>query len=455
MKFQNATMSLSLSLILGLGAATPVCYLAVPAPVVSAAVQHVSAEGSYTMGDGFEESQKVAKMRAKDDALRMAAEQAGVYVESYTKTVNSTLTEDEIFTLASTVLSGMNETYTFDDMGGKGIKIICHIEADVDTVKIDEVLKMRREDAQKWAELQGQDKALREQMEKLRKENEELKAAYAKATTEQEKQKVNAAARKNQEAVTAVDWYNRGYDAQSAKPARYQEAVRDYTEAIRLDPKYAPAYNNRGNAYNDLKQYEKAIRDHTEAIRLDPKYAHAYSNRGNVYKALKQYEKAIRDHTEAIRLDPKYALAYYNRGNEYYDLKQYEKAIEDYTEAIRLNPAYADAYSNRGNAYNDLKQYEKAIRDYTEAIRLGATHLSYTYNGRGNVYYKQAKYRKALADHMESVRLEPRARAYYDRGWDYFKLGDYANAYRDAKQANNLQVGKADDLLNALRKHGY
>ena len=120
-----------------------------------------------------------------------------------------------------------------------------------------------------------------------------------------------------------------------------------------------------------------------------------------------------------------------------------------------MNPAYADAYSNRGNAYNDLKQYEKAIRDYTEAIRLGATHLSYTYNGRGNVYYKQAKYRKALADHMESVRLEPRARAYYDRGWDYFKLGDYANAYRDAKQANNLQVGKADDLLNALRKHGY
>ena len=33
------------------------------------------------------------------------------------------------------------------------------------------------------------------------------------------------------------------------------------------------AYNNRGNAYFAKKDYDHAIADYTEAIRLDPKYA--------------------------------------------------------------------------------------------------------------------------------------------------------------------------------------
>ena len=51
-------------------------------------------------------------------------------------------------------------------------------------------------------------------------------------------------------------------------------------KATRLKPAYADAYNNRGNAYVDLKQYDKAIADYTEAIRLKPDYAGAYYNRG-------------------------------------------------------------------------------------------------------------------------------------------------------------------------------
>ena len=56
---------------------------------------------------------------------------------------------------------------------------------------------------------------------------------------------------------------------------------------------------------------------------------------------------------------------------------------------------------------------------------------------------------------MEAIRLEPTARTYYDRGWDYFMLGDYANAYSDAQTANKLNAGEADDLLKALAAHGY
>ena len=98
------------------------------------------------------------------------------------------------------------------------------------------------------------------------------------------------------------------------------------------------AYNNRGRL-GDKKEYDKAIADYNEAIRLDPKYAGAFNNRGNAWYDKKEYDKAIADYNEAIRLDPKIAAAFNNRGIAWYDKKEYDKAIADYNEAIRLDPS--------------------------------------------------------------------------------------------------------------------
>jgi tetratricopeptide (TPR) repeat protein len=123
----------------------------------------------------------------------------------------------------------------------------------------------------------------------------------------------------------------------------------------------------RADKEYDSGQYDKAVADYTEAIRLKPDDADAFNNRGIAYDQLKQYDKAIADLTEVIRLKPDFALAFNNRGNVYNELKQYDKAIADYTEAIRLKPDFAQALCNRGHTYDDLKQYDKAVTDYTEA----------------------------------------------------------------------------------------
>jgi tetratricopeptide (TPR) repeat protein len=47
-----------------------------------------------------------------------------------------------------------------------------------------------------------------------------------------------------------------------------QEAITDYNEAIRLNPNYADAYNNRGNTYQNLGDKQKALVDLREASRL-------------------------------------------------------------------------------------------------------------------------------------------------------------------------------------------
>ena len=51
-------------------------------------VKEIVSEGAYNMGDG--ETSSVAESRALLNAKRVALEQAGTYVESYTKVENMT-----------------------------------------------------------------------------------------------------------------------------------------------------------------------------------------------------------------------------------------------------------------------------------------------------------------------------------------------------------------------------
>ena len=177
--------------------------------------------------------------------------------------------------------------------------------------------------------------------------------------------------------VAARAWFSIGYLYQEGKPevaekpdSLYKKAVDAYNQAIRLDPDDAAAYNNRGNAKDDLKQYEEAIKDYNEAIRLDPGDAAAYYNRGNAKRNIEQYEEAIKDYNEAIRLDPDNAAAYNYRGAAKINLEQYEEAIADYNQAIRLDPDYAVAYYSRAIANIALDRIETAGADLQTALAL-------------------------------------------------------------------------------------
>ena len=60
----------------------------------------------------------------------------------------------------------------------------------------------------------------------------------------------------------------------------FEGAIKDLDEAIRLDPKNATAWHDRGFAKKELGRYAEEIADYDEAIRLDPKNATAWISRG-------------------------------------------------------------------------------------------------------------------------------------------------------------------------------
>ena len=77
----------------------------------------------------------------------------------------------------------------------------------------------------------------------------------------------------------------------------YEEAIIAFTVAIEIDPKQAPAYVGRGDAYVGLGEMDENLKaaqaDYEQAIELDETNADAYFGLANVYISQKEYNKAL------------------------------------------------------------------------------------------------------------------------------------------------------------------
>jgi outer membrane protein OmpA-like peptidoglycan-associated protein len=95
-------------------------------------------------------------------------------------------------------------------------------------------------------------------------------------------------------AQTAEEWFQQGVSLE--KQHIYQEAVKKYSKAIKLNSKYTEAYFRRGKSYAAVPSTSpEAIEDFTRAIALDPKYADAYYERGLMNAFLINNEQAKLD----------------------------------------------------------------------------------------------------------------------------------------------------------------
>ena len=82
----------------------------------------------------------------------------------------------------------------------------------------------------------------------------------------------------------------------------FKGALECYSEAIKIDPEYAPAWYYRGNTRFNLKDIEGAITDYSKAISLKPDYADAYANRGDASFSLNHRDEACKDYIKAEQL---------------------------------------------------------------------------------------------------------------------------------------------------------
>ena len=249
-----------------------------------------------------------------------------------------------------------------------------------------------------------------------------------------------------QEEIIAELEFERGNFLMGLK--EIEEAIKAYSDAIELNPRYSAAYNNRGVVYVDIGEYNRALKDFNTAIELNPNDFFAYNNRGNAYNKIREVDKAIKDLNTAISLKPDYSNAYNNRGNAYVKKHYFDKAIEDFNTAIQLDSDFAEAYNGRGAAYYEKGDFEEALEDFNTAIKFDPNYVS-PYINRGRAHGRKGNVNEAIDDFTKVIILKPGyADAYYDRGTAYGKKREFDHAIMDYTKAIELNPNYADAYCN-------
>lgn len=364
--------------------------------LADAEIVQVQGTGQYTMSKY--ETIDVAQQRALKEAERQAVEQAGVYIESYTKTKDLQVVADEITAVASNILKIQDKKFenSLDQAGN--ITVIASIQASVDTDAA--VQGLSRGDV---GEITDKYNKLQAEYEAQAAELRALKDKMNTAASPQDEQAIQAE-------VQAVD--------------NNFQAVEKNSAAIRAE------YEGR---------FDEALRLYGEAIQLNPNALEPRVNRSRLLTMVKgQPQAALEDCDVAVRLAPNNPLVRYNRGYVYWQLGRGEESIAEFSEAIRLNPNYGEAYSNRGYAHYHRQELALARQDFEKAARLLPTNPD-AFIKLGVVCYAQRDYQAALQAINQAIALAPNnGMCYYNRALVYQQLGNAVAAAADWQRAQSL-----------------
>lgn len=449
----------------------------------NAEFKEIISEGAYNMGDG--ETPTIAESRALLNAKQAAMEEAGTYVESYSKVENLRLSRDEIQVIAS----GIMEVVVLDKkrtIEGEGFRFWVKIRTKVTTDKISDMAKRVKE-----RNIVDDYKKIQEAYAKSQKEIDMLKKELAQAKNPEKKKQIEENVAKDENLFSANqllekgkrDYLNRDYDAAIASYTAalslndqnafayslrgfiyyyaqddYDLAIEDYNRAIALEPKKASYYDQRGLAYESKGNHDMALKDYDRAIVLEPKNAMYYAHRGKVHEGTGKLEKAIRDYDHAIALEHKdtiKAIYYDQRGLAYWHKGERDRAMKDFKKAIALDPDNTFYYSHLAHIYNGRGLYDQAIKEFSKALSIKPKNPD-IYRARATVYDAKREYIKAFEDYNKAIYLNPNdSNTFISRGYVLSAMSRYDQAIDDFNQAQQFDEKNYIVIASYARGKAY
>ena len=291
----------------------------------------ILSEGIYNMGDG--ETPVIAEGKAVEQAKRLAVEQAGTYVKSYSKVKNFQIAEDEVQVLAS----GVMEVTVLDkkrSVTGDAIKFWVKIKAVVHPDRVEVMAEKIRDQglAEDYARM-------KDAYEKSQKEIENLKTQLTSSKDETSRKQIVANITKQEKAFVVNQWFEKGMQYTLAN--RTDDALEAFSQSIAEDPQMLKAYGQRALLYAKRQQYNLAVADFNKIIEMNPDNPRAYIGRGITYGRSGEHEKAIADLHRAIELNPnapRFALAriYATLGHSFKETGKNENARTSFQKACKL-----------------------------------------------------------------------------------------------------------------------
>jgi tetratricopeptide (TPR) repeat protein len=140
--------------------------------------------------------------------------------------------------------------------------------------------------------------------------------------------------------------------AEAAKNKEWDKAVDLLKKATAMDHKYADelsaVYQRRGYAAANEQRYQDAINDYDEALKLTPQdAARIHEQRAAVEMKTQDYDKALADYSELIKQKPN-EIRYYNYRAYIYELKNdLQNSLADTEKILKLDPNNQDSKARK------------------------------------------------------------------------------------------------------------
>jgi tetratricopeptide (TPR) repeat protein len=174
------------------------------------------------------------------------------------------------------------------------------------------------------------------------------------------------------EPAEAKDFIDRGYFYM--RRARYRDAFNDFMEGARRDAQDPLYIYGAARALAASREYDNAVKFYGEAIKLDSSNGKFFLGRAEALVNLGRLKEALTDYDRAFNLGLKDKVdrlyAFSGRGYVSLLLQDYDGAVRNFDQALGIDPDAPNALLWRAHANERRGQLPAALHDYERAAAL-------------------------------------------------------------------------------------
>jgi tetratricopeptide (TPR) repeat protein len=154
------------------------------------------------------------------------------------------------------------------------------------------------------------------------------------------------------------------------------EAIREFRQALALDPQRAEAQFGLGAVYHRQGEYDLAEAGYAAAVRLNPRLRRAWLNLGSLCMSRRDYRGAGRAYSHAARLQPRDLSARQGLARAFFAVGKLPEALAEWEAALTIDTESPAALKGLARtlgalgAPRALEAYERAVQASPESVSL-------------------------------------------------------------------------------------
>ncbi len=226
-----------------------------------------------------------------------------------------------------------------------------------------------------------------------------------------------------------------------ARQGKYEEAIEEYEQAIKLAPRSPALYFGFGTMYMNMERYPEAIEHLRTAVSIDPSYYDAYINLGYSYGQMGQLDRATMAYRQAAAIDPDNYQPYSRLGDLYMEQDEPRDAAENFGRAVQLDPDNFIILSKLGILFGQVGDTATAYNYFSRAVAANPGYAP-AYLNWGNISLVNGDTATAIerynsAKRIDTTLIEP----YFNLAILYSRRGDSENALRNVDSLLAIDPG--------------